>query len=46
MESGNNIENDIAWELVQSFLNADFKLEERFIRRLNKVSSLEKQNDE
>ncbi len=24
----------LAWELVQTFLNADFKSEERFIRRL------------
>lgn len=31
----------IAWELVQAFLNADFKAEERFIRRLNKVAALE-----
>jgi ribose 5-phosphate isomerase B len=33
----------LAWELVQSFLNADFKAEERFIRRLNKVTALEKE---
>ena len=33
--------NDLAWELVQTFLNADFKAEERFIRRLDKVAALE-----
>ncbi len=32
----------LAWELVQAFLNADFKAEERFIRRLDKVAALEK----
>lgn len=32
----------LAWELVQAFLNADFKTEERFIRRLDKVAILEK----
>ena len=31
----------IAWELVESFLNADFKAEERFTRRLAKVAALE-----
>ncbi len=33
----------LAWELVQAFLNADFKAEERFIRRLEKVAALEKE---
>ena len=32
----------LAWELVQAFLNADFKAEEKYIRRLNKVTILEK----
>ena len=32
----------LAGELVQAFLNADFKAEERFIRRLAKVAVLEK----
>jgi len=32
----------LALELVQAFLNADFKAEERFIRRLDKVAVLEK----
>ena len=33
----------LAWELVQAFLNADFKAEERFIRRLDKVAALDKE---
>lgn len=32
----------LALELVQAFLNADFKAEEKYIRRLNKVAALEK----
>lgn len=32
----------IAWELVQAFLKAEFKAEEKYIRRLNKVTALEK----
>jgi ribose 5-phosphate isomerase B len=32
----------LAWELVQAFLNAEFKAEEKYIRRLNKVTALEK----
>ena len=32
----------LAWELVQAFLNADLKAEEKYIRRLNKVTILEK----
>lgn len=31
-----------ARELVQAFLNANFKAEERLIRRLDKVAALEK----
>jgi ribose 5-phosphate isomerase B len=34
--------SSLAWELIESFLNADFKAEERFIRRLDKVAALEK----
>jgi ribose 5-phosphate isomerase B len=34
----------LAWELVQAFLNADFKAEEKYIRRLNKIAILEKGN--
>ena len=33
----------LAWDLVQSFLNASFKSTERFLRRLNKVAALEEQ---
>jgi len=32
----------LAWELVLAFLNADFKADERFVRRLAKVAALEK----
>jgi len=32
----------LAWELVQTFINAKFKNEERFQRRLDKVALLEK----
>jgi len=35
--------SSLALELVQAFLNADFKAEERFIRRLDKVATLEKE---
>ena len=31
----------LAWELVQAFINARFKNEERFLRRINKVVALE-----
>ncbi len=34
----------LAWELVQQFLHAQFKNEERFVRRLNKISVLEIKN--
>jgi ribose 5-phosphate isomerase B len=33
----------LAWELIQSFLQASFKGAERFQRRLDKVKALEKQ---
>ncbi len=33
---------ELAWELVQTFLKADFKTEERFVRRLSKIAALEK----
>jgi ribose 5-phosphate isomerase B len=31
----------LSWELVQTFLNARFKADERFVRRLAKISDLE-----
>ena len=40
---GRIIGSALAWELVQSFLNADFKGYERFIRRLDLISDLEKE---
>jgi ribose 5-phosphate isomerase B len=33
----------LAWELIQSFLKANFKGAERFHRRLDKIKALEKQ---
>ena len=38
---GNVTGQKLAWELVQLFLNAKFKKEERFVRRLDKVALLE-----
>lgn len=38
---GNITGKALAWELVQIFLKAEFKNEERFIRRLKKVAVLE-----
>lgn len=35
----------LAWELVQLFLNAKFKTEERFQRRLDKVALLEEDKE-
>jgi len=35
--------NALSWDLVNTFLNADFKGDERFKRRLTKVSALEKE---
>ena len=34
----------LAWELVQIFLNANFKTNERFSRRLEKIAVLEREN--
>jgi len=33
----------LSWDLVRTFLNAHFKGDERFIRRLSKVAALEKE---
>ncbi|MBV5348648.1 RpiB/LacA/LacB family sugar-phosphate isomerase [bacterium] len=40
---GNVTGSALAWELVQTFLNASFKPEERFKRRLEKVAALERE---
>ena len=32
----------LAWEIVQAFLGATYKTEERFLRRLDKISKLER----
>ena len=34
----------LSWDLVQTFLNAHFKGDERFKRRLEKVAALEREN--
>jgi ribose 5-phosphate isomerase B len=36
----------LSWDLVRSFLKANFKGADRFIRRLNKVAALEKKEAE
>ena len=36
----------LAWELIQNFLKASFKGEERFQRRGNKIKALEKQESQ
>ncbi len=35
--------NALSWDLVQTFLNADFKGDERFRRRLAKIAALERE---
>jgi ribose 5-phosphate isomerase B len=40
---GNVTGSALAWELVQTFMNASFKPEERFKRRLEKVAALERE---
>jgi ribose 5-phosphate isomerase B len=40
---GRTIGPSVAWDLVQTFLEARFSQEERHLRRLNKVASLEPQ---
>jgi ribose 5-phosphate isomerase B len=40
---GRVIGDALAWELVQSFLNARFKETDRFLRRLDKVAALERE---
>lgn len=32
----------LSWDLIQTFLNANFKGDERFVRRLSKINDLEK----
>lgn len=43
---GNITGPSLAWELVQLFVNAKFKNEERFVRRLDKVALLENYRDD
>ena len=42
---GRTIGPAVAWELVQTFLTAEFSQEERHLRRLNKVASREAQGE-
>ncbi|MEO8772274.1 MAG: RpiB/LacA/LacB family sugar-phosphate isomerase [Ferruginibacter sp.] len=47
MSLGGNITGPaLAWELVQVFLNARFKNEERYLRRLNKIAGIENRKDQ
>jgi len=43
---GRVIGHALAWDLVQSFLKAEFKGTDRFIRRLDKVAALERKETE
>jgi ribose 5-phosphate isomerase B len=38
---GRTVGPAVAWDLVQTFLAAEFSQEQRHLRRLNKVASLE-----
>ncbi len=40
---GRTVGPEVAWDLVQTFLTAEFSQAERHLRRLNKVASLETQ---
>jgi ribose 5-phosphate isomerase B len=42
---GRTVGPSVAWELVQTFLAAEFSQAERHLRRLAKVTSLEKQGE-
>jgi ribose 5-phosphate isomerase B len=42
---GRTIGPSVAWDLVQTFLAAEFSQEERHLRRLGKVASLEQQGE-
>ena len=42
---GRTVGSAVAWDLAQTFLAAEFSQEQRHLRRLAKVASLEKQND-
>ena len=41
---GRVVGTEMAWELVSAFLTASFKAEDRFVRRLSKISILEEGN--
>ncbi|HMG32904.1 MAG TPA: RpiB/LacA/LacB family sugar-phosphate isomerase [Blastocatellia bacterium] len=42
---GRTVGPAVAWDLVETFLNANFSQEERHLRRLGKVTSLERGED-
>jgi ribose 5-phosphate isomerase B len=42
---GGIIGASLAGEIIESFLNAKFKAEERFVRRLNKIKRIEEENN-
>jgi len=42
---GRVIGHALAWDLVQTFLNARFKGAERFKRRLEKIAALERKGE-
>jgi len=42
---GRVVGTEMAWELVAAFLAASFKAEERFVRRLSKISILEREGN-
>lgn len=42
---GRTVGPAVAWDLVQAFLEAEFSLDERHLRRLEKVASLEQERE-
>jgi ribose 5-phosphate isomerase B len=42
---GRTVGEAVAWDLVQTFLSAQFSQEKRHLRRLSKVASLEVQKE-
>jgi len=42
---GRVVGTEMAWELVAAFLAASFKAEDRFVRRLSKITTIEKKGN-
>jgi ribose 5-phosphate isomerase B len=38
---GRTVGSAVAWDLVETFLAAERKIDERFVRRLGKIAALE-----